>query len=70
MMRQRRRSHMRFQRITTDPDHMGGAPCIRGLQIPVVGFAFIWTADVLHLWEHWDRWLEVGRSASGDTRGR
>lgn len=26
---------MRFDRITTDPDQMGGAPCIRGLRIPV-----------------------------------
>jgi len=26
---------MRFDRITTDPDQMGGLPCIRGLRIPV-----------------------------------
>jgi len=26
---------MRFDRITTDPDRMGGLPCIRGLRIPV-----------------------------------
>ncbi len=26
---------MGFERITTDPDQMGGAPCIRGLRIPV-----------------------------------
>jgi uncharacterized protein (DUF433 family) len=26
---------MRFERITTDPDQMGGVPCIRGLRIPV-----------------------------------
>lgn len=26
---------MRFDRITTDPDQMGGVPCIRGLRIPV-----------------------------------
>jgi uncharacterized protein (DUF433 family) len=26
---------MRFERITTDPDQMGGLPCIRGLRIPV-----------------------------------
>jgi uncharacterized protein (DUF433 family) len=25
----------RFDRITTDPGHMGGLPCIRGLRIPV-----------------------------------
>lgn len=25
----------RFTRITTDPDRMGGVPCIRGLRIPV-----------------------------------
>jgi uncharacterized protein (DUF433 family) len=25
----------RFERITTDPQQMGGAPCIRGLRIPV-----------------------------------
>ncbi|MFL6125244.1 DUF433 domain-containing protein [Actinophytocola sp.] len=25
---------MRFERITTDPDVMGGVPCIRGLRIP------------------------------------
>ena len=26
---------MEFHRITTDPRQMGGAPCIRGLRIPV-----------------------------------
>ncbi len=26
---------MKFTRITTDPLQMGGAPCIRGLRIPV-----------------------------------
>jgi uncharacterized protein (DUF433 family) len=26
---------MKFTRITIDPDKMGGAPCIRGLRIPV-----------------------------------
>ncbi|MBI4505843.1 MAG: DUF433 domain-containing protein [Chloroflexi bacterium] len=26
---------MDFQRITVRPDQMGGAPCIRGLRIPV-----------------------------------
>ena len=26
---------MKFDRITTDPDQMGGLPCIRGLRIPV-----------------------------------
>ena len=26
---------MRFPRITVDADQMGGAPCIRGLRIPV-----------------------------------
>ena len=26
---------MRFRRITVDPTRMGGAPCIRGLRIPV-----------------------------------
>ncbi|MHA2643011.1 MAG: DUF433 domain-containing protein [bacterium JZ-2024 1] len=26
---------MRFARITTDPNQMGGVPCIRGLRIPV-----------------------------------
>lgn len=26
---------MPFPRITTRPDQMGGAPCIRGLRIPV-----------------------------------
>ena len=26
---------MRFKRITIDPEQMGGAPCIRGLRIPV-----------------------------------
>ena len=26
---------MRFTRITVDPKLMGGAPCIRGLRIPV-----------------------------------
>lgn len=26
---------MTFERITTDPDVMGGVPCIRGLRVPV-----------------------------------
>lgn len=26
---------MRFERITIEPDKMGGAPCIRGLRVPV-----------------------------------
>lgn len=26
---------MTFERITVDPGQMGGAPCIRGLRIPV-----------------------------------
>jgi uncharacterized protein (DUF433 family) len=26
---------MKFSRITVDPKQMGGAPCIRGLRIPV-----------------------------------
>jgi len=26
---------MAFERITVDPDTMGGMPCIRGLRIPV-----------------------------------
>lgn len=26
---------MTFERITVDPDQMGGVPCIRGLRIPV-----------------------------------
>jgi uncharacterized protein (DUF433 family) len=26
---------MAYQRITVDPDKMGGVPCIRGLRIPV-----------------------------------
>jgi uncharacterized protein (DUF433 family) len=26
---------MKFSRITTNPDQMGGVPCIRGLRIPV-----------------------------------
>ncbi len=26
---------MRFERITVDPEKMGGVPCIRGLRIPV-----------------------------------
>ena len=26
---------MRFTRITSNPDQMGGMPCIRGLRIPV-----------------------------------
>ena len=26
---------MAFQRITTNPDKMGGVPCLRGLRIPV-----------------------------------
>ena len=26
---------MAFTRITTDPEKMGGVPCIRGLRIPV-----------------------------------
>jgi uncharacterized protein (DUF433 family) len=30
-----RRPVMKFTRITTNPDQMGGMPCIRGLRIPV-----------------------------------
>lgn len=26
---------MRYQRITVEPEKMGGVPCIRGLRIPV-----------------------------------
>ena len=26
---------MTFERITVQPDQMGGAPCIRGLRVPV-----------------------------------
>ncbi|MBI3998410.1 MAG: DUF433 domain-containing protein [Armatimonadetes bacterium] len=26
---------MKFERITVDPDRMGGVPCVRGLRIPV-----------------------------------
>lgn len=26
---------MTFERITTDPDVMGGVPCFRGLRVPV-----------------------------------
>lgn len=26
---------MAFERITIDPDRMGGVPCIRGLRVPV-----------------------------------
>ena len=26
---------MKFTRITVDPAHMGGVPCLRGLRIPV-----------------------------------
>jgi uncharacterized protein (DUF433 family) len=26
---------VRFQRITVNPDQMGGVPCLRGLRIPV-----------------------------------
>ena len=26
---------MKYNRITVNPDQMGGAPCIRGLRIPV-----------------------------------
>lgn len=26
---------MRFDRITVDPNQMGGVPCLRGLRIPV-----------------------------------
>jgi uncharacterized protein (DUF433 family) len=26
---------MAFERITVDPDQMGGVPCIRGLRVPV-----------------------------------
>jgi len=27
--------NMQFERITVNPDQMGGVPCIRGLRIPV-----------------------------------
>jgi len=31
----RRWEVMTFERITVDPDRMGGAPCIRDLRVPV-----------------------------------
>jgi uncharacterized protein (DUF433 family) len=31
----RRSASMSFDRITVDPNQMGGVPCIRGLRIPV-----------------------------------
>jgi uncharacterized protein (DUF433 family) len=30
-----RRKAMTFERITTDPEVLGGVPCIRGLRVPV-----------------------------------
>ena len=30
---------MRFDRVTVNPAQMGGAPCVRGLRIPVVTVA-------------------------------
>jgi uncharacterized protein (DUF433 family) len=27
---------MKFERITVNPEQMGGVPCVRGLRIPVV----------------------------------
>ena len=30
-----KRDGIKFSRITVDPNQMGGAPCIRGLRIPV-----------------------------------
>jgi uncharacterized protein (DUF433 family) len=30
-----RRDEMRFDRITVNPNQMGGVPCMRGLRIPV-----------------------------------
>ncbi len=30
---------MNFTRITVDPNQMGGAPCIRGLRVPVTTMA-------------------------------
>jgi uncharacterized protein (DUF433 family) len=30
---------MTFQRITTDPEVLGGVPCIRGLRVPVATVA-------------------------------
>ena len=30
-----RKDYMRFDRITVNPNQMGGMPCIRGLRIPV-----------------------------------
>ena len=42
---------MKYTRITTNPDQMGGVPCIRGLRIPVatvVGMVAegMWEADI------------------------
>ncbi len=28
-----------------------------------VGFVFIWAADVLRLWAHWDAWVDSRRSS-------
>jgi uncharacterized protein (DUF433 family) len=46
---------MEFKRITTNPRQMGGAPCIRGLRIPVATVVALvaegqTTADILALY--------------------
>lgn len=46
---------MGYTRITTDPDQMGGVPCLRGLRIPVATVVALvaegeTTADILALY--------------------
>ncbi|HEV2386534.1 MAG TPA: DUF433 domain-containing protein [Candidatus Acidoferrales bacterium] len=60
----------RFKRITVDPNQMGGAPCIRGLRIPVatvVGMAGdgMTDAEILKAYPHLE--LEDIREALRDA---
>ena len=57
---------MQFQRITVNPAQMGGAPCIRGLRIPVatvVGMVANGMADAEILAAYPDLELEDIRQA-------
>ncbi len=39
---------MTFERITIDPDQMGGMPCLRGLRIPVAAVMDMVAAGMTH----------------------
>ncbi len=57
---------MKFTRVTVNPHQMGGAPCIRGLRIPVatvVGWVAVGMSEAEILEDHPDLTAEDIREA-------